>query len=306
MRISFLWINGTKPRESGQWNDGLAEAMRIISKDHEVTYHDQHSTTWEDCDVILFWEAPCTAKGEYADFYNKVRRSNTKKILLFAGGPIDYLDAVGFDLYLVESELNEKEFEALDLPWRRAFGVNTKVMKPQKLEKVYDGFFQATFAEWKRHSLFAQALGGNGCVAGRLQENDRQGYFDCQKLGVKIYFEQPAEKVADLINMSHTVVNTSSYWGGGQRSVLESIACGVPCIVMVDSVKNSEYIKESGFGLIVNPEPQAIQEAITYIKNHPNEFAPEVGVCYIKSKWTENHYSKAILSAIKEVLKKDI
>lgn len=295
MKISFLWVNGTKPRESGQWNDGLAEAMRIIGKDHEVIYHDQHSTTWEDCDVILFWEAPCTARGEHADFYNKVRKSDKKKILLFAGGPIDYLDAVGFDLYLVESEINEKEFEALELPWRRAFGVNTKVMKPMQEEKKYLGFMQATFAEWKRHSLFADVLRSAGAVAGRLQENDRQGYYECQDKGVEIFLEQPPAKVAQLINQSYTVVNTASYWGGGQRCTLEAMACDVPVVVMSDSPKNMEYVLESGAGVVCEPTPVAIRRAIELARGIKG------GREYIMSKWTEQHYADAIMSAINEL-----
>lgn len=295
MRISFVWINGTELRESGQWNDGLTAAMRIIEKEHTVTYHDQHSTTWEDCDVILFWEAPCTARGEYADFYNRVRRSEKKKILLFAGGPIEYLDAIGFDLYLVESELNEREFEALGLPWMRAFGVNTQVMKPMPLEKKYQGFMQATFAEWKRHSLFASALGAGGCVAGRLQVNDRQGYFDCRDRGVTIFEPQLPAQIAVLINESHTVVNTASYWGGGQRCTLEAMACGVPVVVMSDSPKNAEYVIESGAGVVCEPTPEAIRSAIEEAKTKTG------GVEYILSKWTEKHYADAILKAIHSI-----
>jgi glycosyltransferase involved in cell wall biosynthesis len=297
MTISFCWVNGTEPRESGQWNDGLAQAMKLIEKEHDVTYHDQYSTTWEDSDVILLWEAPCTAKGQYADFYNAIRRSNKKKILLFAGGPVEYLDAVGFDLYLVESEINEKEFEALELPWMRAFGVNTQVMKPMSLEKRYQGFMQATFADWKRHSLFAHALGTDGCVAGKLQPHDRQGYYDCRDCGVTIFEEQPAEKIAELINESHVVLNTASYWGGGQRCTLEAMACNIPVVVMSDSPKNCEYVLESGAGVISEPNPEAIRKAIDEAKTKTG------GYEYVQSKWTEHHYANNILKAIETVCK---
>jgi glycosyltransferase involved in cell wall biosynthesis len=292
MRVAFLWINGTKPRETGQWNDGLAAAMRIVGEHHEVSYHDQNSTTWEDADVLILWEAPCTARGQYADFYNKVRNSSKKKILLFAGGPIDLLDAVGFDLYLVESEINEREFEALGLPWMRAFGVNTQVMKPMVREKKYQAFMQATFAEWKRHSLFANAMGVGGCVAGRLQENDRQGYYDSRDRGVTIFEEQMPDKIAELINESHVVLNTASYWGGGQRCTLEAMACGIPVIVMSDSPKNSEYVLESGAGVICEPSPEAIRAAFEEAKTKTG------GYDYVQNKWTDRHYADNILKAI--------
>lgn len=299
MKIGFIWINGTKPRLSGQWNDGLAKAMRILSEKHEVTYYDVPNTDWDNEDVLIMWEAPCTAQGEYADYYNKVRRADKPKILLFAGGPINLLDSVGFDLYLVESELNEKEFEAIGLPWRRAFGVNEEVMRPMQKKKLYNGFMQATFAEWKRHSLFAKALKSLGAVAGRVQENDRQGYYDCKLHNVTIFEELPAEQVAEKINESRTVVNTASYWGGGQRCTLEAMACDVPVIVMNDSPKNMEYVRESGAGVICEPTPEAIQASIDIAR----EMKPK-GRKYIMSKWTSKHYADAIQSAIDEVCQK--
>lgn len=300
MTISFVWINSKKPRESGQWNDGLAAAMRLVEKEHTVTYHDQYSNTWEDSDVILLWEAPCTAKGEYAEFYNAIRRSSKKKILLFAGGPIDYLDAVGFDLYLVESEINEKEFEALGLPWMRAFGVNTQVMRPGKQPKVFDAIFQATCASWKRLDLFSQALGCKGVVCGRYQENDRMPFEHVRNNGTLLLPELKQEAVASLINASYVHVNTSEFWGGGQRSLLESLSCGIPAIAMSDSPKNSEYILESGAGLICEPNPESIREAIVIVKSDYAYYADKT-ISYIQSKWTECHYAENILKAIKAI-----
>jgi glycosyltransferase involved in cell wall biosynthesis len=300
MTISFCWINGTKPRESGQWNDGLAMAMKIIEKEHDVTYHDQYSTTWEDSDVILFWEAVCTAVSEHADFYNAIRRSSKPKILLFAGGPIELLNAVGFDLYLVESEINEREFEALGLPWMRAFGINSTAMKPERQPKIFDGMFQSTCASWKRLDLFSQALGSKGVVCGRYQENDRMPFEHCRNNGTLLLSELKQEAVASLLNATYVHVNTSEFWGGGQRSLLESLSCGIPAIAMSDSPKNSEYILESGAGLVVEPNPQAIREGIEKIKADYNYYASKARP-YIESKWTEQIYAQNILKAISSI-----
>jgi glycosyltransferase involved in cell wall biosynthesis len=293
MKIDFFWQGSSNKEVFEHWNDGLRAAMRIVEQEHEVSYKEP----WDEItgDVLLYWESPCTNLGANSEHYNKIRRSNKKKILLFAGGPINLLDAVGFDLYLVESEINEREFEELGLPWLRAFGVNTQVMKPMNLEKKYQAFMQATFAEWKRHSLFANAVGVGGCVAGRLQPHDRQGYYDCRDRGVTIFEEQPAEKIAELINESHVVLNTASYWGGGQRCTLEAMACNIPVVVMSDSPKNCEYVLESGAGIISEPNPEAIRLAIEEAKTKTG------GYEYILSKWTEKHYAENILKAIETV-----
>jgi glycosyltransferase involved in cell wall biosynthesis len=299
MRIAFCWIGSSDKKLFDHWDDGLRQAMRHIETLHTVTYHEP-TDDLSNVDVVLMWEAPCTAKGEHADAYNRIRKMDKPKILLYAGGPIEYMDAVGFDMYLVESEINEKEFEALELPWRRAFGVNDEVMRPIKKAKQYDGFMQATFADWKRHSLFANALGERGCVAGRLQENDRQGYYDCRDKGVLIFPELSSRSIALCINQSHTVVNTASYWGGGQRCTLEAMACDVPVIVMSDSPKNMEYVLESGAGLVCDPTPEAIRAAVETARG----MTFPSGRKYIESKWTSAHYASNILQAINDVCQK--
>lgn len=298
MTIDFVWQGSSNKEVFQHWNDGLRAAMRIIEQTHTVNYKEP----WDelDGDIILYWEAPCSAHGANASHYNAIRRSDKKKILLFAGGPIEYLDAVGFDLYLVESEINEKEFEALELPWMRAFGVNTQIMKPEKQPKVFDGMFAATCASWKRLDLFSQALGSKGVVCGRYQENDRMPFEHVRNNGTLLLPELKQEGVAALLNASYVHVNTSAYWGGGQRSLLEALACGIPAIAMSDSPKNSEYILESGAGLICDPAPEAIRSAIFTIKSDYENYASKA-LPYIQSKWTEQIYANNILKAIEIV-----
>lgn len=297
MKIAFIW-QGLDGRY-GHWRDGLCAAMELIKQQHTVRYFDFPLDGIDEFrpDIVLYWEAPCTLKGKDAANYQAVLNLPYKKALLFAGGPVEARTCYGFDLFFVESRINEEEFERLGLPWKRAFGVNTAIMRPQVIPKVHDGFLQATFADWKRHTLFAEALGTHGCVAGRAQEHDRAGYNACIEKGVVLYPEVPAEQVAILINSSHAVVNTAAYWGGGQRCTLEAMACGVPVIVMEDSPKNREYVEESSAGFVVRPEPQAIRDAIDRVKMLP-QAVYEKGHAYIESKWTGRHYADAILEGI--------
>lgn len=294
--ISFVWQGSSQPEIFNKWNDGLREAMRIVEKHHEVEYKEP----WDELngDTIIYWEAPCTAQGENAEHYNKVRRTQgKKKIMLFAGGPVILDQCLGFDKFLVESEINEQEFEALGLPWERAFGVNDKIMKPANTKKVHDTFFQATFAGWKRHELFAEAMGAKGTLAGKVQEGDRNGYNRAVELGVNILPELSMEGIAKELNRSYSCLNTSEYWGGGQRTTLEAMACNCPPIVMSDSPKNVEYVQESGYGIIVPPEITAIQEAVEEIKGWSKKKRNK-GSEYIREKWTSQHYADIILSSI--------
>lgn len=303
MKIAFFW-NGLDGRYKYHWRDGLYAALKIIELEHEVRYYDTKRV--EEVhdfkpDVVLFWEAPCSLRGKDATDYLAVLNLPYKKALLFAGGPVSADICHGFDLYFVESQLNEVEFEALRLPWKRAFGVNTQIMRPMSLPKQYDGFMQATFAGWKRHELFADALGKGGCVAGRKQETDMNGYNHCVDRGVEILPEVDAETIARLINRSHAVVNTAEYWGGGQRCTLEAMSCGVPVIVMSDSPKNCEFVYESGGGIIVDPNPEDIRGAIRAVKESGSAMG-QAGREYVQSRWTEKHYADALLEGIKQIV----
>lgn len=302
MKIAFFWF-GFDGRHKYHWQDGLYAALKVLEENNEVRYYDVNDKTLQEVrefkpDVVLFWEAPVTQRGKDAHMWFGVCSLPYPKALLFAGGPLKAMEVKDFDLVFVESLINEEDCEREGIPYKRAFGVNTQIMKPQSQEKVYDAFLQATFAGWKRHELFAEATGTRGAVAGRYQDHDTNGYTACKKHGVTIFEEQQPEEVARLINASSCVLNTSEYWGGGQRCTLEAMACGVPVIVMADSPKNREFVEESGGGLVVEPYKDTIQEAMKLL-------TPDMGKKgfeYIQSKWTEKHYAGALLEGIKTIV----
>lgn len=300
MRISFIWqgFDG----KYGTWNDGLYAAMKLIEKEHEVQYLDTTRLyEIEDFkpDFVLYWESPSTFAGKDRINYWNVQDLPYRKALLFAGGPVKAEWLEGFDLFFVESELNEQEFEALGKPWKRAFGVNTQVMQYQKQPKVFHGTMQATCASWKRPWLLAEALHDKALIFGRYQESDPIGFMRAREQNALVLPEQSAEGVASLLNASHTIVNCSEYWGGGQRCTLEAMACGVFPIVMDDSPKNIEYVRESGFGSIVKPEPQAILDEVNRVLREG--YDPHEGIKYIHSKYTEQHYADALLKGLKSI-----
>jgi glycosyltransferase involved in cell wall biosynthesis len=299
MRIAFIWQGSSKPEIFSHWNDGLRTAMRSVENFHEVVYREPWDNL-DDVDLILYWESPCTANdNKNGTHYNRIRKMDKKKILLFAGGPINLIDAIGFDLYLVESKINEDEFLSIGLPFRRAFGVNTNIFKPMNEEKIWDGIHHAASASWKRQHLMAEALKEKCLVVGREQSNDHMTFVRSRELGALVIPEQPYEEVAKLINRSHFLIQTAEFWGGGQRATLEAMACGVPVICMEDSPKNREYVEESGFGMVVYPHPDAIRDAVKFLKEHP--LPPKQGTEYVRSKWKHTHYASNILSAIESI-----
>lgn len=302
LKIQFIWQGIGEKQIYGHWGDGLSAAMKMIEKGHTVYYREPWEPLMDDADIVLYWEAPCTFAGKDRENYRKVQAMKKPKILLFAGGPVKREWCESFDLFLVESRINEEEFGTLGLPWLRAFGVDTGVMKPEQQPKIFDGIFPSTCAGWKRQGLFAEALKEKGLVCGRWQESDQIGFLMARKHKSVVLPELPYSAVSALYNASWCCVNTSEYWGGGQRVTLEAMACGIPVIVMNDSPKNREYVEESGAGIVCDPNPEAIRKAVEEIKNWSPEQRSK-GRAYVESKWTEKHYADNILKGINQILK---
>lgn len=296
MRISFVW-QGVSGRY-GQWKDGLYEAMQIIGRRHEVGLFEPDGAIEEfDPDWVLYWEAPVTFVGRDSDKYKRVCALPFRKALLFAGGQIEPMWVKDFDHLFIESRIDMDTCERFGLPHSRAFGINDAVFKPQRQPKAFEAMHQATCASWKRTWLMTEAFGGRSLVCGRYQETDPRCWTEARGHGALVLPEQSAESVAALLNASNCMAQTSEFWGGGQRATLEAIACGIPVIAMSDSPKNCEFIRESGYGVICDPNPESIRKAYGEIMQRTWDTG--VALEYMK-KWSAAKYAGDILGVIEK------
>lgn len=293
-KIAFVW-QGISGRY-GIWKDGLWRAMKMIEEFYDVKYCEPTDEIPEDA-IVLYWEAPCTILGKDSNNYKRIKNLPNKKALLFAGGGIEKVWLDGFNHVFVESDINARELKGLDVPYSTAFGINEEIFYPEKLEKIYDGIHHGTCASWKRQWLVGEAVGSKGLVVGRYQETDPMPFNRCKELGVTVLDEKYPEELRTLINQSHTCLQTSEFWGGGQRCTLEALACDVPVICMTDSPKNREYVEESGCGLVVEPNAQNISDAVHIVK--ATDYRTR-GSDYVKSKWTSKHYADNLLKWINQ------
>lgn len=288
------------------WNkDGILKALDVLrSRGHEIVFFKKHEKTfiWDHDyvtlsfspdpaqqvrsfkpDVILFFcDFSRPILGELADY-------PCKKAICYSGGRFtDYMQVP--DIVFVESKSYVDWMKPMGLNVVQAFGTNTEVFKPFKQTKVFDAVMTATFARWKRQWLFAEAMGPRGLVCGWWQDREADTWQICQEKGTPLLHHQMPESINLLMNMSHTVLLTADDTGGSQRSVLEAMAAGIPPVVMSDSTMTTEYVREAGFGKIVDPNPEAIREAVEALKGTSGQ----AGIDYIKSKYTQGHYANQI------------
>ena len=297
-RIAFIWQGITEMKD--KWEDGLDMAMKQLEKEYQIEYLEPFDDL-EGYDLLIYWEAPCTINGLNAEHYNAVRKHPTPKILLFAGGPINPKWVEGFDVICVESQINKEEFANLGIETVTAFGVNTDLFKPYKVKKKYKAVHHGTCASWKRQWLLPQAFGGESILIGKNQETDSYPFIYSKELGGVVVEELKGPKLVKTINSADVLVQSSDFWGGGQRATLEAMACGLPVICMSDSPKNIEYIDASGGGLISEPDSNSIQRTYEDVMKDYQTFSKKARD-YVLQNWTWEHYAYNLNKAIKTCL----
>lgn len=306
MKICVAWDWSNEPMQIWGWMDGIAKMIFELGKKAEVKVYTQmtgidketvvHSPyfpvyTYKDYeqmqlaieadkpDIVLFW----------SDFTRPAIPYLTERFpsaVLFAGGEPILQNTSRFQKIFVESASYKERLEVAGYPVEQAFGTNTELFKPKEQPKMFDVFFPACFAAWKRHELFAESVKGMRALAcGWFQPHEPWCYEACQKAGVLTIPHVTSHLLPDLYNASKLVLITSEASGGSQRSVLEAMACNIPCIVMSDSDKTSEYMRLAGYEhMICEPNPQAIKDKINQVKD-----------CIVDTRtWIMQNYSEYI------------
>ncbi len=292
-----LFIHWYEPDDFHHWNDGLAAALKLLEEHYAISYKDSGRFMQDYAsadpydvsgfDIVMGWGGSTSREAE---FLKKV--DHPRKVLLYAGGELH--PDVFEDIHHVVLETPTDTIDGISTSY--AFGTNTKFFTPKKTPKIWDGFLPAAYAAWKRQQLFADALGDKGLLCGPKQEVETECFEYPEEMGVLTLPNMNQEVLPYLYSASYALVNTATQWGGCQRSILESMACGVPAIVMGDSKRNAWYIEDSGIGFVVDPDPNSIRAAIEKVKATQWETRR-----YVMSKWTERHYAENLRSVLESV-----
>lgn len=291
-KLAFVWDFAVTKQELFTWADGLNAALNIlqekynyevyvISSDNKASIEEQLRAIKPD--VILGWGS--LDRPSFAS----LREYKVPTALCFAGGPTTHPFSSSFDIVFVENDVYKNAFVRQGVNVKVAFGTNSQLFVPIQLKEHYRAFYPAAFALWKRHELFAKAVGKEGIACGKFIEKERSCIDVCVENGVTVLPQLPYQVLPYLYNQSKYTLITASSAGGSQRAVLESMSCEKIPIVMSDSEKCCEYVKDSGYGVIVEPKVEAIKEALAKEYKFDN-----TGRSYILSKYSAEIYAKQI------------
>lgn len=297
------------------WNkDGILKMLHVLRerdgwetrffKTHDRTFEWSHdyvdlSFSPDPVKQLLDWK-PDAILG-FSDFsrpyLNAIKDSGIPIALCYTGGRFtDYKDVP--NIVFVESKSYVDWMKPMGINVVQAFGTNTELFKPLPNPKIFDAYFPCTGAAWKRHHLFAEAMGSRGLISGWWQPHEPECLQVCVDNKVAVLHHQMAESVAYLYNMAKTVLVTSHDTGGSQRTVLEAMACNIPVIVMADSTMTTEYVRECGQGEIVEPNVPDIQKAVERMKDTKVTTRD-----WILENYSEFKYADAIKAGIESICK---
>lgn len=301
MRVGFIWQGISDPAILAGWRDGLWQAVEYLKTKHEVTYLEPDADL-SGFDALLYWEAPLTIQGANAPKYRNVMSAPGKKVLLFAGGPLKREWVEPFDVVVVEADINVRECAEQGIRCAKAFGVNCDIWTPRDVPKTYLAAHHGACAGWKRQHLGAEALGERFLVVGPRQECDPYTFDRSKELGsTLIEGKLPPEACADEVSKAAILLQTSEFWGGGQRATLEGMAMGMCPVVMEDSPKNREFVEGAGLGYVVRPEPAAIREVCEAAAASWGPTEAASARAYVVEHWSGQKYGGDLLNVIENL-----
>lgn len=317
MRIAFVhdWVPDLEQELT--WDDGLCAALRELQRRGHLVYS---FTDGGDNDTFI--QAPNFPMGmlfsqnlvarvasvkpdvilHWADMTRQhavpLAELGVPMAICFAGGNVlgENLDL--FDHVFVESQVYADQlYDAGYANFSIAFGTNTDLFQPVEQNKAVDVIFPATFASWKRHSLYANAVQGMKSLAvGYMYDNHEQECWqECLRLGVTILPHASAKVLHRLYAASRVCLVTSSSAGGSQRTVLEAMAMNLPLIV-TDSDKY-DYITDEVFR--VEPEAEAIRGTVKALLDGERTINTRQ---HVLDNWSHITYAEALEKGLEAIV----
>lgn len=313
MKLAFVHDWNVHYQQELDWQDGLSAALAELRKrGHEVQLFVCGEQIGNVPNPLHDIRVAIDMSGAVADFepdiilcWADMTRPSAKPLkelgkpmaLCFAGGETNSYNTYLFDHVFVESQVYADQLEELGVPHSIAFGTNTDLFKPVEQNRVFDSIFPATFASWKRHSLYAQAMQGMKALAvGYMyDDHEQECWQECLRMGATILPHASAQVLHRLFAASRVCVITSMSSGGSQRTVLEAMAMNLP-LVVTDSDK-FDYLTDECFR--VEPEAEAIRGAVKALLDGERTINTRD---YVLENWTHLVYADRLEEQLLKLL----
>ena len=241
MKICIIYHIPKGSVKYDKWCDGFTEAISLLSG----TFDTDMINGFDNPDIDFSKYTLCLLKEDFTStLYHKYKSKIKCKLGLFISSsitiPTDEQLRV-YDLLFYETHWYYK-YAKLERHKNtmHAFGVNTQLMKPRELQKVYDVIFVGDIRDYKRPLNILKLPGRKVCLGFKTDKKLVTTLIDN---GVEVIDFIQYDQLADFYNRSKLCYIPCTTHGGGERAVLEARSCGIPVKIEEDNPKLSELLE---------------------------------------------------------------
>jgi hypothetical protein len=223
------------------WKDGFTGAIDILKKKFDITMvnaMDNKNIDFNPFDIIFFKE------GFNGTYYNKYKNNiiNKKKGLFIScsnqipkDADINIYDVLFYETYWYYNYANLKRHKNA----YHAFGINTEVMTPINIDKIYDVIFVGAITSYKRPLKILKYSGKKICLG---VNSDNKLVEKLRLSGVEVREFLEYDELSLFYNKSKLCYIPCEIHGGGERAILEARACGIIVEIEPDNNKLKELL----------------------------------------------------------------
>lgn len=252
MRINVAYAVPPQSKKATLWHDGFTAGMELIAETHTVRWLNVHPDTpaletnlaqLDDGDFLLVksnwdWIVDRAVRRHCA-------RASIPKGLLISGvgKPPAPRKMRFYDVLFYQTKWYELQLVAHPLRFH-TYGIDTSVMSPRAgVEKDIDWLSVGQILPYKRHEWLLDKT-GRRVVIGDLTQCDQALHRRLVDGGVEIVDFVDYPTLADYYRRSHTVLVACTVDGGGERALMEALACGTHVEIAPDNPKLREIYEQ--------------------------------------------------------------
>jgi hypothetical protein len=239
MRVLNLFYIPSDSVKASNWKDGYTSAIDILRETHEVTDCNlaRHKPDFSLFDIVIVksnW-------GWIVDKYFIENRSTFKgkSIIMISGSaPLPPHHSI-YDVLMYETDWYRSKYLQGLTNTIQGFGIDTSIMKPLKYKRKYDWIGAGKIIPAK---MFHTIKESNGVVVGEKTDINCINQIHANGNITMDYVDY--KSLCSLINKSKVAYLPMNVNSGGERFLLEAMACGIDTIIR-DNPK-LENLKEQG------------------------------------------------------------
>lgn len=253
MKINLLYAIPPQSDIYGSYHDGFTAAMEIVSQRHEVSWLNVHPYVSEykenikkikKADLVLVKSDWGWLPAKAAD--RALLGSKTPVALIISGSnqPQPLSLSKRYDAVVYETPWYKNYLQKVPHPFSvQAFGVDTRYMNIEGRSEnpELDYVMVGRPAAFKRPELLL-AKEGKRLIAGDISAASDELIRQFKESGIEVVRHVHYQELAKIYKRASTVFIPTTLQGGGERAVMEGMACGCKVEIMPDNPKLQSLI----------------------------------------------------------------